>query len=65
MSTGREIGKMKVSYRSLGDTGSFPRSGRSIGDPGHGNPFQYSSLENLMDRGDWQGILYRVANSWS
>ena len=21
---------------------------------GHGNPFQYSYLENPMDRGDWQ-----------
>ena len=32
------------------DTGSFPGSGRSPGE-GHGNPLQYSCLENPMDRG--------------
>ena len=31
------------------DTGSIPGSGRSSG-RGHGNPLQYSSLENCMDR---------------
>ena len=34
------------------DVGSFPRSGRSPGG-GHGNPLQYSCLENPMDRGAW------------
>ena len=37
----------------VGDTGSIPGSGRSPGD-GHGNPLQYSCLENPMDRGVWQ-----------
>ena len=32
------------------DVGSIPGSGRSPGG-GHGNPFQYSCLENRMDRG--------------
>ena len=32
------------------DTGSIPGSGRSPG-TGHGNPLQYSCLENPMDRG--------------
>ena len=31
------------------DSGSIPRSGRSPG-LGHGNPLQYSCLENPMDR---------------
>ena len=31
--------------------GSIPGSGRSPGG-GHGNPLQYSCLENPMDRGD-------------
>ena len=31
------------------DTGSIPASGRSPGG-GHGNPLQYSCLENPMDR---------------
>ena len=30
---------------------------------GHGNPLQYSYLENLMDRGAWWVTVYRVAKS--
>ena len=33
-----------------GDVGSIPESGRSHGG-GHGNPLQYSCLENPMDKG--------------
>ena len=36
----------------LRDTGSVPGLGRSPGG-GHGNPLQYSSLENFMTRGAW------------
>ena len=50
--------------KAVGDTGSIPGSGRSPGGE-HGNPFQYSCLENSMDRGPWQAIVYRVANSWT
>ena len=32
------------------DVGSIPRSGRSTGGA-HGNPLQYSCLDNPMDRG--------------
>ena len=28
---------------------------------GHGNPFQYSCLENPMDRGAWRAAVHRVA----
>ena len=35
------------------DVGSIPALGRSLGG-GHGNPLQYSCLENPMDRGAWQ-----------
>ena len=28
---------------------------------GNGNPFQYSCLENHMDRGDWQAIVHRIS----
>ena len=31
----------------------IPESGR-VPEGGHGNPFQYSCLENPMDRGDWR-----------
>ena len=34
--------------------------GRSSGEE-NGNPFQYSCLGNLIDRGDWQAIVYGVA----
>ena len=34
------------------DVGLVPELGRSPGG-GHGNPLQYSSLENPMDRGTW------------
>ena len=44
------------------DTGLVPGSGRSPGE-GHGNPFQYSSLENPMDRGAWWATVHRVAQS--
>ena len=30
---------------------------------GHGNPLQYSCLENPKDRGDWQATVHRVAKS--
>ena len=44
------------------DTGSFSGCGSSPGG-GHGNPLQYSFLENSMDRGAWQATVHRVAKS--
>ena len=44
---------------NAGDMGSIPGSGRSSG-AGHGNPFQYSCLENPMDRGAWQATVHGV-----
>ena len=38
---------------NAGDLDSTPGLGRSSGE-GNGNPFQYSCLENPMDRGAWQ-----------
>ena len=46
------------------DIGSILRSGRSLGG-GHGNSFQYSCLENLMDRGAWWAMVIGVAKSWT
>ena len=48
----------------LTDIDSIPGSGRSPGG-GHGNPLQYSCLENPMDRGAWQATVHRVAKSRS
>ena len=41
--------------------GSIPGLGRSPG--GHGNPLQYSCLENSMDRGGWWATIQGVAES--
>ena len=41
-----------------------PWSRRSPGG-GHGNPLQYSCLENPMDRGAWRAAVHRVAQSWT
>ena len=45
------------------DMGLIPESGRSPGG-GHGNPLQYSCLDNPMDRGVWWAAVHGVAKSW-
>ena len=50
----------KESACNAGDLGSIPGLGRSPGE-GNGNPFQYSYLENSMDRGAWQATVHGVA----
>ena len=45
-----------------GDTDLSPGLGRSPGG-GHGNPFQYSNLENSMDRGAWWATVHGVSES--
>ena len=45
-----------------GDVGSVTVLGRSPGG-GNGNPLQYSSLENRMDRGAWWATVHEVAQS--
>ena len=52
----------KESVCNTGDLGSIPGLRRSPGE-GHGNPLQYSCLENPMDRGAWGTIVYRVEES--
>ena len=46
----------KASAYNAGDPGLIPGSG-------NGNPFQYSYLENPMDRGPWQATVHRVTKS--
>ena len=46
----------KESACSAGVLDLIPGSGRSPGG-GHGNPLQYSCLENSMDRGVWQATV--------
>ena len=40
----------------------MPGLGRSPG-IGHGNPFQYSCLENPMDRGPWRATVHGIGKS--
>jgi len=44
------------------DTSLIPVSGRSLGE-GNGNPFQYSCVENPMDRGAWWATIHGVAEN--
>ena len=56
------IKNLPASAEDVRDVGSIPGSGRSPGG-GHGNPLQYSCLENPMDGGAWQAIFHRVTKS--
>ena len=46
------------------DLGTIPGLGRSPG-KGNDNPFQYSCLENPMDRGAQQATVHGVTKSWT
>ena len=43
---------------SIVGSGTFPGGG-------HGNPLQYSCLENSMDRGAWWATVHGVTKSWT
>ena len=47
---------------NAGDAISISGLGRCPGG-GHGNPLQYSCLENLTDRGAWWATVHRVTKS--
>ena len=52
----------KESACNAGDLGSIPGLGRSPG-AGHDNPFQYTCMENSMEREAWLATVHRVAQS--
>ena len=56
------VKNLPANVGDIRDVGSIPRSGRSPG-RGHGNPLQYSCLENFLDRGAWQATVPRVEKS--
>ena len=56
--------KSACNAEDAGDAGLIPGLGRSPGG-GHGNPLQYSSLENPMDRETGRPIVHEVAKSWT
>ena len=49
----------KESACNVGALGSIPGLGRSPGE-GNDNPFQYSCLENPMDKGTWRATVHGV-----
>ena len=58
----RMVKNPPIDAGDIRDTDLFPESGRSPGG-GHGNPLQYSCLENPMDRRAWWATVHRVAQS--
>ena len=58
---------MAKTARNAGDTRDvdlIPGLGRSPG-VRNGKPFQYSCLENPMERGAWQATVHGVTKSWT
>ena len=47
-----------------GNSGSIPGSERTPGG-GNGNLFQYSCLENPMDRGTWWATVHNITKGWT
>ena len=56
------VKNLSANAGGIRDVGSTPGLGRSPG-RGHGNPLQYSCLENPIDRGAWWAAVHRVAKS--
>ena len=52
----------KESTCKVGDLGSVPGLGRSLGE-GNGYPLQHSGLENSMDKGAWWATVHGVSKS--
>ena len=48
------IKNLPANAGDIRDTGSIPGGG-------HGNPLQYSCLENPIDRGAWRATVHGVA----
>ena len=57
------VKNLPANVGDIRDSGLIPEFGRSPGE-GHGNPSQYSCLENPMDRGAWQATLVAMASPW-
>ena len=60
--TGSVVKKSVCNAGDAGDVGSIAGSGRSPRG-GHGNPLQYSFLENPMDWEIWWATVHGVAKS--
>ena len=61
---GSVVKNLPANAGDTGDLGLIPGLGRSPG-KGNGTPFQYSCLENPMNRGAWWATVFGVAKSWT
>ena len=59
---GSVIKNLPANAGDASDVSSVPESGRVTG-RGNGNLFQYSCLENFMERGAWKVTVHGVAKS--
>ena len=55
---------LSTNVRDTGDTGSILGPERSSGGE-NGNPFQYSCLGNLKDKGAWPAAVHGVAELYT
>ena len=53
---------LPTNAKDLREVDSVPGLGR-LPEGGHGNPLQYSCLENPMDRGAWRATVHGVIKS--
>ena len=60
----RSVKNLAANAGDIREAGWISVSGRSPGG-GHGNPLQYSCLENPMDRGTCWATVHGVAKSWT
>ena len=51
------VKNLLANTRDIRDAGSIPGLGSSPGGE-HGNPLQYSCLENYMGKGAWQAMVH-------
>ena len=59
-----EVRNLPANTGDVRDVGSTSGLGRCPGG-GHGNPLQFSCLENLVDRGAWWATAYGYAKRWT
>ena len=58
------VKKLTAKAGDVRHEGLIPGWVRSPGG-GHGNPLQYSCLENPMDRGAWRAAVHGVSKCWT
>ena len=62
--SGSVVKNLPANAGDTGNSGLILGSGRSSAG-GNGDPFQYSCLENPMDREAWLATVQRVTKSWT